>query len=282
MKETPKSRPAFKDYSLMLFGTFLTALAYSCFFVPYDIAPGGVGGISVILGKYIPLKVGMLTLLLNLPIFLFALKELGIRFICRTFILLVFMSVLIDELPFTVKLDDKLLSVICGGVLMGTGLGTVMRTGSSTGGTDTLAMALNKKYPDIKTSSALLMLDMAVALCAAFVFGVTAAIYSAAAVIVQTASVNFIFDGINASRAVYIITSEPERIKQSLFRTTDRGITQILAKGGFSGSNANMLLCIVTSRQINTVKKCVRDIDPNAFMFDMRVNEVIGNGFKAF
>lgn len=280
--KTTGSRTLLKDYILMLFGTFLTALAYSCFFVPYDIAPGGVGGISVILSKYIPLKVGLLTLLLNLPIFLFALKELGIRFICRTFVLLVFMSVLIDELPFIVKLDDKLLSVICGGVLMGTGLGTVMRTGSSTGGTDTLAMALNKKHPDLKTSSALLMLDAAVALCAAFAFGITAAIYSAVAVTVQTVSLNFIFDGINAARAVYIITSEPEKIKQSLFLATDRGVTQILAKGGFSGNKTNMLLCIVTARQVNTVKKCVRSIDSSAFMFDMRINEVIGNGFKAF
>lgn len=280
--KTTGSRALLKDYTLMLFGTLLTALAYSCFFVPYDIAPGGVGGISVILSKYIPLKVGLLTLLLNLPIFLFALKELGVRFICRTFVLLVFMSVLIDELSFTVKLDDKLLSVICGGVLMGTGLGIVMRTGSSTGGTDTLAMALNKKHPELKTSSALLMLDAAVALCAAFAFGITSAIYSVAAVIVQTFSVNFIFDGINAARAIYIITSEPEKIKQSLFLATDRGVTQILAKGGFSGNKTNMLLCIVTARQVNTVKKCVRSIDPSAFMFDMRINEVIGNGFKAF
>lgn len=271
-----------KEYALMLFGTLLTALAYSCFFIPYNIAPGGVGGLSVILCKYIPIKVGMMTFLLNLPIFMFALKKLGFRFICRTFVLMIIMSALIDRIPFTIELEDKLLSVVCGGILMGTGLGTVMRTGTSTGGTDTLAMALNKKYPNIKTSSALFLLDAAVAISAAFAYGISSAIYSVTAVVLQLVCTDFIFDGINASRAVYIITSDPEKMKSRLYLEANRGVTQIIAKGGFSGKETTMLLCIVAVRQLSTVKKCVKNTDPDAFMFDMRINEVIGNGFKAF
>ena len=271
-----------KEYILMFAGTFLVALAYSCFFVPYDIAPGGVGGMSVILSKYVPLKVGMLTLILNVPIFIFALKELGWRFVCRTLVLLVFMSLLIDNLPFRIELEDKFLSVICGGILMGIGLGTVMHTGTSTGGTDTLAMALSKRFPDIKSSEMLMFLDAAVVVAAAFAFGVVTGIYSGVAVFMQMLFMNFVFDGINSSRAVYIITNKMEEMKQGLYKATDRGVTQINAEGGFTGNKTDMLLCIVSARQVSAVKRCVKQIDPAAFMFDMRVNEVIGKGFKGF
>lgn len=275
-------KQSLKEYILMFAGTFLVALAYACFFVPYDIAPGGVGGLSVVLSKYVPVKVGMLTLILNVPIFIFALKELGWRFVGRTLILLVFMSTLIDYLPFSVNLEDKFLSVICGGILMGIGLGTVMHTGTSTGGTDTLAMALNKKYPDIKASEALMFLDAGVVISAAFAFGIPTAIYSAAAVFMQILFMNFVFDGINSSRAVYIITNKPDEMKQRLYQAMDRGVTQIDVKGGFTGNQTNMLLCIVSAKQVEAVKKCVKATDPSAFMFDMRVNEVIGKGFKGF
>lgn len=276
------SKQSLKEYILMFTGTFLAALAYACFFVPYDIAPGGVGGLSVILSKYVPLKVGMLTLILNIPIFIFALKQLGVRFVGKTLVLLVFMSLLIDYLPFTVNLEDKFLSVICGGILMGLGLGLVMHTGTSTGGTDTLAMALNKKFPNIKASEMLLFLDAGVVIAAAFAFGVVTGIYSAVAVFMQMLFIDFVFDGINSSRAVYIITKNPEELKKRLYDEINRGVTQIDARGGFTGNRTNMLLCIVSKRQLAAVKRCVKETDPGAFMFDMHVKEVIGKGFNDF
>lgn len=270
------------NYSIMLLGVFLMSLSYVCFYIPENIAPGGIGGLSVIISKFLPLKVGMITLILNIPVFIYALRELGFGFIAKTAVLLVIMSVLIDVLPFSIELEDKFLSVLCGGVLCGIGLGLVMLRGASTGGTDTLAIAISQKRPDVKASSILLLLDAIVVIIAAFAFGVAQGIYSAVAIAVQTFCIDFVFDGIKSSRAVYIITSVPNEIKQRLYASTHRGVTEINAKGGFSGNGICIVLCIVSKRELSAVKNCVKQVDPNSFMFDTSVKEVIGNGFQRF
>ncbi len=274
--------PPYSYYLIMLTGVFLMSVAYVCFFVPESIAPGGIGGLSVIINSFFPIKVGLITIILNIPIFIFALKELGIKFIIKTGILLLIMSVLIDALPFSIELNDKFLSMLCGAILNGIGLGLVMLTGASTGGTDTLAMTLSSKYKNIKASEILLLLDAVVVITAGFAFGIVKGIYSAFAIIIQTFCIDFVFDGIKSSRAVYIITAKSKELKKHLYSSTNRGVTEISAYGGFSGTEIRMLLCVVSKRELSAVKKCVKNIDANAFMFDTSVKEVIGNGFQRF
>ena len=276
------SKTTVREFILALAGTFLVSIAYSCFFVPNNIAPGGIGGLSVVLNQFIPIGVGTLTLLLNIPIFIFAMRVIGVKFISKTLVMLVFMSLCIDYLPIEIPLSDKFLAVVCGGVLMGVGLGVVMYTNTSTGGTDTLAMALSKKFPDLKSSELLLILDAAVVVAAAFINGIETGIYSAVAVFMQIIFIDSVFDGINSSRAVYIITKKPDEMKQCIYGEIKRGITEVSIHGGFTGNTSRMLLCIVSKRQVAAVKRCVKQTDPQAFMFDTHVQEVIGNGFNQF
>lgn len=270
------------EYIMMFGGTVLVGLAYACFFVPQNIAPGGIGGLSVIVNYFIPLKVGTLTILMNIPIFVFAAKTLGRRFILKTSILLVVMSGIINFFPAVAELEDKFLSVVCGGILLGTGLGLVIYTGSSTGGTDTLAVTLNRLRPEMKTGEILLLLDAVIVILAGLVFGIETSIYSAVAVLISTALVDLIRDGINSSRAVYIITQKPEEIKQRLYAETERGVTEIFAEGGFTQRKIRILLCIVSKRQLALVKKCIKNTDSGSFVFSTSVNEVIGKGFNYF
>ncbi len=177
------------DKIMMLAGTALTSLAYACFFIPEGLAPGGIGGLSVILSGFIPIKTGILTLLLNIPIFIFARRMLGREFVFRTFFMLAVASVLMDVLPSFRAPGNGLVCAIAGGLLMGTGLGTVLFAGASTGGTDTLALSLQKKYKASGSGNILLLLDCGVVSLSAVFGGAAKAVYSALAVLIQITAI---------------------------------------------------------------------------------------------
>ncbi len=271
-----------KNIIAMILGTLLVSAAYGMFFIPHNIAPGGVGGISVILSKFVPLKVGTLTLLLNIPIFAFAFKVLGIKFVGKTLALIILMTTGMDIISLNAVPSDRFLAAVCGGMLTGIGIGFVIYSGASTGGTDTLAVVLNKKAPQMSTSGILLLLDIAVVALSATAYGLETAIYSVIAVILQMVLIDYVFDGIKSAVAVYIISSKPIEIKQSLFKNLDRGVTDIKIKGGFTDKENIMLLCIVPKRQLADVKACVKAVDPDSFMFESQTKCVTGNGFEKF
>ncbi len=277
-----KGKTELKNIALMVFGTLLVSAAYALFFIPHDIAPGGVGGLAVLLNKFIPIGVGVLTILLNIPIFVFAYKILGRKFVIKTIFLLLLMSVGMDSVSINVVPDDRFLASVCGGLFMGVGLGLVMYAGASTGGTDTIALILNKKFPGMGTSGILLMLDIAVVILSAVVHGVTTAIYSAITVMLEMLLIDYVFDGIKSAVAVYIISQKPRAVKKHLYQRLDRGVTDIFIQGGFSEKNNIMLLCIVPKRELTQVKNCVKEVDSSAFMFETGTKCVIGNGFEPF
>ena len=163
-----------KDYFLVIFGSFLLSFSFTSFFIPHDIAPGGISGLSTVVASLIPVSVGVLSFLFNLPLFLLGYKTVGWRFAVRSFISMTLTSVFIDALPAVDLTQNMMLSSMFGGVIMGVGLGLVVRAGATTGGTDMAANMLHKFFSFLTIPVILFVIDAVVVVIASLRFGVQA------------------------------------------------------------------------------------------------------------
>jgi len=271
------------QYAAILIGCFIMAFGYSYFCVPYKIAPGGLSGIATVLYYFTGLPVGITTLALSVPVFLFSIKVLGIKFGIKTVFATVFFSLFIDlEAKILNAFNgDIFLASVFGGVLIGLGLGIIFRFGASTGGTDLIA-AMFKKYAEwISLGTWILIIDLSVVLVAGFSFkSVNIMLYSIITIYVTNKMVDFINEGIDYTKAVYIISKKSDEIANGIMEKLERGVTGIYCKGMYTKEDINMLLCIISRTQISEIKKIVHDIDKNAFVLCVGALEVMGEGFK--
>ncbi|MEI3414550.1 MAG: YitT family protein [Christensenellales bacterium] len=162
------------DYLLVTLGALLTAFAFAAFFLPHDIAPGGVTGIATVLSSVTGLNVGLLSFLINLPLFAIGWRRVGLRFAVRSFISMILLSLFIDVMPEFDLAGNMMLAAIFGGVTMGAGLGLVVRAGATTGGTDMAAMIVHEHWNMFTVPMVLFAIDGIVVIIAALNFGVQA------------------------------------------------------------------------------------------------------------
>jgi len=298
MKLNNKHISGFKDYLWMILGCIIAALAVNIFLVPYRLAPGGVTGIATVIyymsAERIP--VGTMMLILNIPLFIFGMKLIGGKFIIRTLISTVFLSIVIDlSEPFTSSFiaqltlekltagPDYLLYSIFGGFFMGLGLGLVFKSGATTGGTDLAARILNHFKPALSMGKALLLIDSAVIVFAAAVFrSFLLALYSILALYISSKIVDLILEGLNFAKAAYIISDYADDIAQAILRELDRGVTAFNGTGMYTGDDKRVLYCIIQRSQLPMLKSLVKKIDPRAFIILSDVTEVLGEGFKNY
>ena len=278
-----KSFNILTQYTAILIGCFIMAFGYAYFCIPYKIAPGGLSGIATVIFYFTALPVGIMTLILSVPVFLFSIKTLGIRFGIKTVFATVFFSLFIDLITTVFKFfeGDIFIASIFGGVLIGLGLGVIFRFGASTGGTDLIA-AIAKKYLSwISLGTWMLIIDLTVVLIAGFSFkSVNIMLYSIITIYVTNKMIDFISQGVDYTKVVYIISTKSDDIAQRILESINRGVTSIYCKGMYTKKEMNMLMCIVSRAQISNIKKIVHDIDKNAFVISVGALEVIGEGFK--
>ncbi|MDO5298729.1 MAG: YitT family protein [Clostridia bacterium] len=268
-----------RDYVMMTLGALLTALAFNYFFLPHDLAPGGVTGIATVLSSVLPLGVGLISFLINVPLFLMGYRSVGWRFAVRSFIAMMLLSLFIDTLPSSDVAGDMMLASIFGGVIMGVGLGLVVRAGATTGGTDMLAILIHNVFGALSIANILLMIDGTVVLIAAAVFGLKAGLYALIALFVTSKAMDAVIKGFNTAMQFMIITREPQRIISRIHKEMDRGCTQLEARGTYSGQAVGTLLCVVSRLEVGQLKKIISEIDPRAFVTVCDVHEALGEGF---
>lgn len=268
-----------RDYVMMTLGALLTALAFNYFFLPHDLAPGGVTGIATVLSSVLPLGVGLISFLINVPLFLMGYRSVGWRFAVRSFIAMMLLSLFIDTLPSSDVAGDMMLASIFGGVIMGVGLGLVVRAGATTGGTDMLAILIHNVFGALSIANILLMIDGTVVLIAAAVFGLKAGLYALIALFVTSKAMDVVIKGFNTAMQFMIITREPQRIISRIHKEMDRGCTQLEARGTYSGQAVGTLLCVVSRLEVGQLKKIISEIDPRAFVTVCDVHEALGEGF---
>lgn len=275
-----KLLPILRDLAALAVGVVLMALAYPLFFLSNRIAPGGLTGVAMVINELWPVPVGLLTFVLNLPLFLVSLLRRGGGFVLRSFVAMLCVSAIIDLAPVPPLTADPMLAAIAGGVLLGVGLGLVIRSGATTGGTDMAASLLHTRFPTLSVGGMLLGIDFVVILLAGIVFDMEAALYSLVALYLSARLMDQVVEGLNPAKAFFIISNEHRTIAGAILQQMDRGVTLLQSRGGYSGAERDVLLCVVTRLQTMQLKRIVASVDPKAFMIVTDVHEAMGEGFK--
>lgn len=272
-----------KDILFSLAGSLLVAFAIAVFTVPNDIAPGGVSGMATALASITPIRVGVWTLLLNVPLLLAAWRALGPRALTMTLLATVMLSVFIDGIDTLLPgyTNNPLLAAVFGGAVSGLGVGILFLRGISTGGTDLAALLLRRVFPNVPTGTLLLLVDAGVVVFAVCIFrDIEVALYSAITIWVSSKVIDALAQGVDYAKVIYTVTDRGEEVSRALNEHTDRGTTLLPAQGGYTGSDKQMVVTVTRRSVLSQTLRLIREADPNAFTFVMDSTEVHGEGFK--
>ncbi|MFU0799397.1 MAG: YitT family protein [Xylanivirga thermophila] len=267
------------DYICIVVGSFIVALSLNFFLVPNKIAPGGVSGIATITYYLWKFPVGVTMLIINIPLFIFGIKLKGGQFGIRTFIAAVLLSLFTDLVKVSPLTRDPILSAIYGGVLMGIGLGMVFRANATTGGTDLFAAIIHSHWPIIGVNWVMFLIDFLVVLVAGIVFGPSEALYALVCLFLTAKVIDMVQEGINSSKAFFVISDHAEEIAGKILKDMDRGATILNGTGAYTRLSKNVILCVISRREVVRLKEIINEMDPNAFVLVTDVREVMGEGF---
>ena len=269
------------EYFGVFVGVVLTALALVLFLIPNKIAAGGVSGLATVVFHTIGLPVGMTMLAINIPLFLFGVKELGLKLGMKTLFGIITMAVSIDFLrPIVTPLTaDPFLAALYGGILGGIGVGIVLKSGGTLGGTD-LAAQLLRKFTGLTSGQGLLIVDAFVIAIAAIFFNVELALFGLIGLFATAKVIDLVQEGFSYTKAAIIISDDPEKVTEEIFNGLNRGVTVLKGQGAYSGKERDVLLVVISQTEVTRLKILVRNIDQNAFVIITDVHEALGEGFK--
>ena len=271
-----------RSCGIIALGAVIYALAFDWFVAPNQIAMGGVTGLAQIVNALVPvLPVGVLSILVNVPLFLAGWRLLGGRLLVSSLYAMAVSSLAIDVIAWihTFPPMDPILATLYGGAGMGVGLGLVFSQGATTGGTDIIGKLLKLKFPWLPIGKLVMIPDMVVVILAAVVFGnVNAALYGLIQMYLLSKVMDMILYGWDTSRVAYIITARWEETVQGLL-DMERGVTLLQGKGAYTGAEKQVLLVAFRQREIVPIKRMLREIDPKAFFIVCDAHEILGEGF---
>jgi len=268
-----------QDYLLITAGVAVSVCGLNLFLVPNKIAAGGISGIATILYHLFGFPLGITIAALNVPLFVLGYRFAGRSFAIRTAYALALYSLLAEVVPVPAS-QDMFLGCVYGGVLMGAGIGVVVRCGGSTGGTDMAAKMLTSRFKHVGIGAFVFGIDFVVISAAGFVFEPQAALYAIASLYVSTKLIEVITVGLSVSKAFYIISDKNDEIARAIIERLSRGVTAITAKGVYSGAPKQVLLCVLRWHTEGAkLKRIVKSIDEKAFVIVADVKEVMGEGF---
>lgn len=268
------------DYLGITLGSFLIAFSLTSFLVPNRIAAGGVSGLATVIFYLTSFPIGITMLIINIPLFIAGIKIMGMGFGIKTVYGIISLSIFTDLLQpqMTALTDDLLLASIYGGVVGGLGLGIVFRSRGSTGGTDLIASLINY-FTGISVGEGLLIADGVVVTLAGIFFNLEVALYAAVTIFINSQTIDIVQEGLNFKKGVLIISDQAAAINKMIVNDLNRGVTEFEAKGGYTGQDKEVLLCVISRSEVSELKRLVSKIDKNAFVIISNVHEVLGEGF---
>ena len=278
-----KKRQAFLDLLFVLLGAAVYGAAVNMFAVPNGIVQGGFTGLATMLNHIFPaMPVGLSIFLFNIPLFVVSKFKLGTRFVLKTLFVTGFFSFAIDALSPLIPAyegDTLLASLFCG-VLSGLGLGLVLLSGATTGGTELVATLVRQKRPFASIGSIMLVFDLAVVLLSWAVFGkIESVMYAAVTLFISSRAVDLVLYGAGHNKLIFIVTSKRREITELILSSVKRGVTAIDATGGFSGEKRAMLLCAARASEAARINRIIKKTDPEAFTIITEAGDVFGKGF---
>ncbi|MDD4808195.1 MULTISPECIES: YitT family protein [Caproicibacterium] len=274
------------DVLLYFVSGCIFAVAVRVFTAPNKIAPGGVTGISTMLNYAFGLPIGLVTFLLNVPIFIFSLMEIGYKIVTKTIVASFLTSFAIDWFGSMLPAykGDPMLAAIFGGLLEGVSLAMVFRRGATTGGTDMVARLLQRHFRHLSTGRLMMSVDVVVVISSAIVYRrIESVLYAVIYLFVSTNVIDEILYGsdIGRGKILWIVTQYPDGISQRIFKEVDRGVTAIHSKGMYSGREGEVLMCAVSRSEIYQVMDLVKDEDKDAFIIAGEAAQIRGEGFRS-
>ena len=280
-----KNKDILIQYIGLIIACMIMAVGLNMFLVPKTIAPGGLSGLSVVISKLTGFSVSNILFTISTPLLLFSVKILGKKDAIKTFIgmAILTLSLKVTEPLSTISLtDNTLLAAISGSILVGLSLGILFRIDASTGGTDLIALMLNRIIPSIPVSKCLSMIDGTVVVLAGVVnMNFETGLYSAIALYIMVKMIDTITAGFDYAKAFFIITEKKDVLQEAIIEL-NRGITILDAKGGYTNEDKNVMLVVVNQKkQEVALKKMVKELDEKSFIIVTDVYEVLGKGFKS-
>ena len=271
---------------MIIVGAFILASGFVLFITPHKIIPGGVYGIAIVIHYLIGTPVGATALAFDIPLTIIGLKVLGPRFGAKTVVGFVMTAVFNDGLTYfygyepLIK-DDVLLSSIVGAVVIGVGLGLIFKARATSGGTDIVAMILNK-YFQIPVGKLLIIVDSTIVLFALIVFeDWKIPFYSLIVIYIVGKVLDTILEGVNYDKVLFIISDKTEEIKEKLIKDLNRSGTYISAKGMYQQSDKTMIFTVVNRREMTILQDFISAVDPRAFVTVLNAHEILGEGFRS-
>lgn len=276
-----------KSYFLILVGTFIMAVGFVLFISPYKLAPGGVYGIAIMLHHLFGFPIGISGISIDIPLTLLGIYLLGPRFGFKTVLGFTLLSAWVSLLEFTWGYEplvehDALLSSIFGGVLLGIGLGIVFRSRASSGGSDIIAMILNK-YTGYPVGQLLMFVDATIVMASLVAFeDWKIPLYSWIVIFITGRVIDAVIEGVRHDKTCLIITNKPDQVREKILFDLKRGGTIIPAKGLYTGEERQMIYVVLNRQEVAELHDFIHKIDPHAFMTVIDANEIFGNGFRPF
>lgn len=266
---------------LAILGGAIVGISCGWILIPLKLSTGGFSGLATLMYYTFNWPAGIVTLIMNIPLFIFATKSFGFKYSGRTFLSMVALSVTLtiseQWKPLT---DDFILASIFGGALTGLGLALAVRGNATTGGTDLLAKLIQVKHEHLNLGDLLLVIDGLIVVASAYTFdSIDVALYSGIAIYVMSKVMDLIIVGGNYAKAIYIISDKKEEISNYIMNDIGRGLTEVKSIGKFSNTEKDMLFCVANKREIPLIKNKAKEIDPKCFIIITTVTEAIGEGF---
>ncbi|MDY0938664.1 YitT family protein [Priestia megaterium] len=269
-----------KRMLFILVGALLMAVGLEFFLVPNEVVDGGIVGISIILSHLTDVQIGFYIFVLNLPFFFIGYKQIGKTFALSTLLGVIILSIatfIFHDLP--VLTGDPLLATVFGGIVLGVGVGIVIRYGGSLDGTEILAILFNKRTP-FSVGETIMFFNLFILGSAGFVFGWDRAMYSLMAYFIAFKTIDIVIQGLDESKSAWIISEQYEQIGEAILARLGRGVTYLNGEGAYTGDDKKVIFCVITRLEEAKLKAIIDEIDPSAFFAVAAIAEVRGGRFK--
>lgn len=269
-----------RRFVFLMFGAILMAIGLEIFLVPNRIVDGGITGISIMVSHITQMPLGVFLTLFNLPFLFMGYKQIGKTFALSTLFAVLVMSVgtylLHPVSPLTI---DPLLAAVFGGVILGIGVGLVIRSGGSLDGTEIVAILINKKSP-FSVGEVVMFINLFILGSAGFIFGWDRAMYSLIAYYLAFKMIDITIEGLDQSKSVWIISDKYKEIGDALTQRLGRGVTYLAGEGAYTGDSKKVIFVVITRLEEAKLKSIVEDWDSQAFLAVGNIHDVKGGRFK--
>ena len=265
---------------MLIVGAACAAFSIECFLIPNTILDGGVTGISMMINYTSGIALSILIVVINIPFFIIGFKALGKHFLFRGVFSTVAFALFLEVFKgVDTVTNSELLAVVFGGVLLGVGVGLVLRYGGCLDGTEIAAMLLSRKV-GVSTGGIIFMINIFIYLTAGLLFGWDRALLSLLTYFITFKIIDLVEEGMNQARAAMIITEHAEELADAIYAKLCRTCTFINAEGLVSGSGKTVLYCVITRVEVNELKRIIKGSDVSAFVTISEVSEILGNHIK--